>query len=195
MAERYLSQEDMIRYLDRSICMYDGVPVYVSAQRYPQINIYKLDGQLFKAWKIIDHTDEKFCDRSPLLGYINIERSAYYLQKMPIRNQHAGLRQNTMIAIPQMAQGPWFTSKAMEDCILGKHSKIDVAWECLRNQGWIGCAIHRHLAILSVSSRNYGLHYKGRLVALWSNPAERWEFLQNNDTSHLERIISKLGVL
>jgi hypothetical protein len=52
-----------------------------------------------------------------------------------------------------------------------------------------------HLAILSVSSRNYGLHYKGRLVALWGNQSDRWEFLQNNDTSHLERIISKLGVL
>lgn len=195
MAERYLSQEDMTRYLNHSICMYDGTPVYVTTGQYPLVNLFKLNGQLYKPWKQIDHTDEKFCDRSPSLGYISWDRCAYYLQKMPIRNQHAGLRQATLIATPPSPQGAWFTSVAMEDCILGKHSKIDIAWEMLRNQGWMGCALHRQLAILSVSSRNYGLHYKGRLVALWSNPAERWEFLQNNDTSHLERIISKLGVL
>ncbi len=57
MAERYLSQEDMTRYLDRSICMYESIPVYVATGRYPMISIFKLDGQLYKSWKQIDHTD------------------------------------------------------------------------------------------------------------------------------------------
>lgn len=196
MAEAYLTQEDMTRYLDRSICRYDGLPVYVScSQKFPMISIYKLDGRLGLAWMVIDHKDEKFCDRQPPLGYINWERNAFYLQNMPIRNQRAGLRANTIIALGAGYTGNSFTSTAMENCILGVHPKIGAAWQQLREAGFQGVAIHRNLAICSVSSRNHGLHYKGRLVALWSNPAERWEYLQGPDTSHLERIISKLGVL
>lgn len=196
MAERYLSQEDMTRYLNQSICMYDSTPVYVSCnQLYPNIAIYRLAGKLHNHWKIIDHTDEKFCDRAPSLGYINYNKNAFYLQRMPIRNQHAGLRAETILFTPPCQSPPRAEAKEMEACILGEHPKIGEAWDRIKEQGHLGCAIHRHLAILSISPRNHGLHYKSRLVALWSNPTERWEFLQNNDTSHLERIISKLGVL
>lgn len=202
MAETYFNQDDLHRYLDRSICIYEGTPVYVStaSYRYPLVGIFRLDGRLNKAWKVVDHSEKALDDRSPTLGYINTSGNAYYLTRVPYRHQTQGIRLNSMQSTPHLGQykddgSHWFYTEDMSNCILGKYPSYAEAWELLEEHDLKGVAIHRHLALSYISRKNMGLYYKGRLVAHWSPSALQWDYFQNSDTTHMERVIRKLGVL
>lgn len=200
VAEAYLNQHDLDLRLDRTICMYDGVPVYVRTyglrHNHPLIDIFKLNGQIYKAWKTIDHKEDLFCDRATKLGYLNYGDSAYYLERVPHRHQNQGLRVTNLHTVPGLSRygNDWFVGKEMEQCILGKYPSYTTAIKSIES-GTTGVAIHRCLSISLIDSRSRGLFYKGRLVAMWDSAAEQWDYLKNPDISYIERIIRKLGVL
>ena len=201
MAEEYLNQHDLDLRLDRTICMYEGTPVYVRTMadrlRHPQIAIYRLDGQLYKAWKIIDHKEDSFVDRATKLGYLNYSGSAYYLERVPYRHQNQGLKSSNIRELPGLSRygTEWFTGENMKDCILGKYPSYLEATSLMDKKGHFGVAIHRCLAVSLIDSRSKGLFYKGRLVAMWNEITGQWDYLRSSDCAYIERIIRKLGVL
>lgn len=202
MAEAYFNADDLFRYLDRSICLYEGVPVYVQVNntaRFPQVALYRLQQPMQRAWKIVDHTDSALDDRSPSLGYMNADGKTYYLTRVPIRTQAQGIKQALILGNPHVGTyldsgHPWFTAPCFEDCILGKHPSLKEAWDLLEGDA-TGVAIHRHLALVKFNRKTTGLHYKGRLVAHWNPMSLQWDYFHNNDTTHMEKVIRKLGVL
>ena len=198
MAEAYLSQEDLNMRLDGSICMYDGHPYYVrTISKYPNITLYALDGKVNRSIKgthIIDHTGDRFSDRSPLLGYITYNNNAHYLSRIPFRHQNQGLTQNSIDADGLDRYESWFFGPEMEKCILGKHASVEEAWK-LMDRGYKGVSIHRQLAIKLIDHRNIGLYYKTRLVATWDQFGKQWEFMKATDGRFIEKIVRRLGVI
>ena len=199
MAEAYLTQEDLNMRLAGSICTYDGEPVFVATDgdrcKWPMVRLFKCGSDMYKAWKIIDHTDPLFCDRSPILGYMNYQKQAYYLQRVPFRYQNQGLKDISITSAPRLDRYEgYFASAAMGDCIKGIYPKKEEALANIKD-GWSGCAIHRSLAIARVDNRSTGLYYKARLVALWNDWNQSFEYIQASDSKFIKKIINRLGVL
>lgn len=196
MAEAYLNRNDLHLRLDRSICLYDKVPYFVMTEGATgnDIKLYTLDGQLRGKPKVVDHTSDKFEDRSVPLGYYQSGETAHYLQRIPSRTQNQGLRQNNISALPDLPRREydWFTSKNMENCILGKCTTIKDALEKIAN-GHTSVAVHRHVAIGLVDRKRIALYYKGKLCALLKSAG--WEWFEGEEMSVIKKVVTKLGIL
>lgn len=199
MAEAYLDQRDLDKRLGDTICTWEGTPVYVATHydrvRHPNIALFKLNGELYKPWKTVDHKSPLFCDRSLPLGYMNYNKNAYYLQRVPFRHQNQAIKANCIETTPVLSRNEqWFTSEAMHNCLINKYISMGDAWKAL-GAGHLGAAIHRDIALRLVDSRSTGLYYKTRLVALWSEFKGDWDWITSSDMTYLQKIISRLGVL
>lgn len=198
MAEKYLNRNDLILRLDRTICLYDGVPYFVSArsdETGDKVALYRLTGELRnKATKIVDHTEDAFEDRSVPLGYFQSLDTAYYLQRIASRTQNQGLRQNVISGVPDTPRRDysWFTSTQMEACILGKHTTVADALEKIAS-GYNSVVVHRHVAIGLVDRKRIALYYKGKLCAL--RKGNGFEWLEGDEMSVIKKVVNKLGVL
>lgn len=196
MAEAYLTADDLIMRLHQSVCLYDGEPYFVSCvPKFPKVGLHALGGKnnKYDADKIIDHTDERFSDRSPPLGYMTYENNAYYLERVPYRQQNQGLKQVSVVSSPHLDHySPWFRDATFRDCILGKHASIKEAWK-LMDKGYRGVSIHRNVAIRLIDTRSIGLYYKTRLVA--TRKGDMWDWLPATDGKYIQKIINRLGVL
>ena len=196
MAEAYLNRNDLHLRLDRSICLYEGVPYFVVTEGVTgnDIKLYKLEGQLSRKPITVDHTSNKFEDRSVPLGYYQSGETAHYLQRIASRTQNQGLRQNNITALPDLPRREydWFTSKNMENCILGKYTTIVDALEKIAN-GCTSVAIHRHVAIGLVDRKRIALYYKGKLCALLKGNG--WDWFEGDEMSVIKKVVTKLGIL
>ena len=196
MAEAYLNRNDLHLRLDRSICLYEGVPYFVVTEGVTgnDIKLYKLEGQLSRKPIVVDHTSNKFEDRSVPLGYYQSGETAHYLQRIASRTQNQGLRQNNITALPDLPRREydWFTSKNMENCILGKYTTIVDALEKIANGG-TSVAIHRHVAIGLVDRKRIALYYRGKLCALLKGMT--WDWFEGDEMAVIKKIVTKLGIL
>lgn len=199
MAQDYGSREDIALRLGRTICLYEGVPVYVSNDRedYPFVKIQYLDrryGVVSRGSKVIDHRDKELDDSAFDLGYIEIEGQAHYLKRGAFRHQNQGLRQENVIAVPFVGRGSFIMHPGMYACITGEHKTIKEAWKLL-DSGHQGVPIHRHVAMCRLDSRNTGLYYRARLVAMWNSSSDTWDWVESPDQKHIKRLVEKTGCL
>ena len=198
MAEAYRNQADLNQRIDSSICTWDGVPYYVRAYdvAYPEVALYKLDSKLYKPYMKVDHTDDRFVDRSPSLGYLNYMGHCFYISRMPYRRYNQGLRSDSIESIcgnlPRDHR--WFTSAAMSDCILGVYPSLRKARQTLDIFEATGVAVHRHIALKYIDRRLLGMYYRDRLVALWNTRTKAWDYQDPDEYSIIRKIIRKTGL-
>lgn len=193
MAQDRMVQADLTLRLDQTICRYKGHPYYVSVagEVYPTVALYRLGSGLTRAAHKVDHRLPEFDDSSPPLGYMHWNNRAYYLKRIPMRYQNQGIKSHNIARTG--ASGNWFTSLAMENCILGKYFTLESAMYDINYSRDYSYPLHRNIAIGSLDGRNLGLYYKGRLVATRRNSS--WDYLPSPDSQVLKKIIDKTGVL
>lgn len=199
MAIPFLSGEDTRMRLDRTICMYKGKPYHVSANGDSATFIYltTLSGRGNGDYTEIKVTDPLFCYKAPLLGYMQYGNMAYYVMRIPLRQQKAGISKDCLITEPALPAGNYFATSSFEKCILGKHTKYQTALEQVQSGKFHSVPIHRYVAIgISDGSQSIGLYYRTRLVGMQSPHTGRFQLIDGPDTSFVQRILDnlKLGV-
>lgn len=183
-------RDDVRRRLVSSICRYQGKPVYVRTNVGPNIEIQSMDGVGTRS--VVPHTHPDFDYRSPPLGYMNLEKQAWYLTRQPDRNNaRAGLSQD-MLVCSNGEYAPGFATKEMGDCILANHPTYQEAIKNVLENDWESCAFHRHFSIVR-AGLGLGVHYRGRLVGLLE--LGRLRLIQSGESSFLEHILRKSGVM
>lgn len=201
MAEPYWSREDVRMRLNRTICMHKGVPVYVTVDEHGPS-----EGNMVETWPLgsskgptyVDYTDDNFEYKAPPLGYAFWKGRAHYISRLPERRQRQGLTVDSLVIeppLPDGRRGDLFRSKAVVECITGKHRSVSDALIMVERGDAESVPIHRQVAIGWVdTNRTLGLFYRLRLIGIRNNTIDRFELIQAPDTSFYERILNRIGV-
>lgn len=202
MARELGSREDIMRRYDSSICLLKGEPVYVRVHAREdvlepehKIRIYKLPSQGEGRGGLYDYRKEDFQAGPIELGYIFIRNRAYYLQRMPVRQNTHGL---TTRCISMDGQDNHmgvreFMSGDMRNCILGNHRTLPEALELLKSRQAESVPIHRHLAIFREGNQIL-LKYRNRLIGMKYPDRDEFFLFESRDRSFIERDIDRTGV-
>lgn len=182
MAAELASREDITTRLNRTVCMYKGLPVYVTVE--PQdvkgsnihiVRWYNL-GDTSKCGTC-DYREKEFSNSSPLLGYLYHDNRALYLTRIADRRFQLGLCiGNVHFGGSSISYREIFLTKEMENCILGKHRTYAEAKKMLAN-GVESVPIHRHFAISKAGKNITNLHYRGETIAIKLSTAEEFSFI------------------
>ncbi len=169
MGDAYWDAHSVEMRLDETICLYQGKPVYVQVDRDRlgdghTLKAYKLDGRMRNPTRV-DYRTEDFDYRAFPLGYMNSDRNAYYLTRVPARQQKQGLERRQLRGIPELPHMEgWFYGRDMEDCILGRYPSVPEALEKLDTYAVESIAVSRNVAIRMRSTGGTKLLYKGRTI-------------------------------
>jgi hypothetical protein len=193
------SVEDVRRYLHNTICMYKGLPVWVTvpADVLPDmVMTHPLDGS--RRGKSADHTKDDFDYSSVRLGYLQYRGDAYYLQRVPDRGNKQGVSSEHLVSVPKVPGGGFpnqaLMSKEMQDCILGTYPTFAEALAAVKDGDVRSHAFCRTMAVGWLGSSQVGLYYKGRLVATMGGKDEFFTLISSEDRSFIKQIMLKENV-
>lgn len=204
MAEAYRSQDDLHQRLDGTICFWEDEPYYVRTHGgrdtvYPKVGLYRmdLDTPSYNAYKKVDHTDSKFVDRSPRLGYMNHNGRAYYVSRVPYRYNNQAVAQRSLTStcggLP-MNEMAWFSGKPMYNCIKGIYPSVTEAFASLDSRAATGVGVSRDWAIKRLDGQTTGLYFKDRLASLWNPRSRTWEHRDSSDSNIVRKLMTKTGL-
>lgn len=206
MGIAYYSQEDAQMRLNRTICRYKGLPVYVEVYNEDPTNTLRLSVLPLNhnvrrvTFKILS-TDPDFVHRSPELGYLNHkwgdEYNAWYYSRSPKRKQQQGLSAGNVDVFN--AHGPHFSDVSLSQCfcdmIVGVYPKFDDCLERVMEGDVKGVAFHRYACIRRIDGHNISLFFKERMVAMYHPRMQCFNFLPGlRDSSYLNAFFNRIGV-
>jgi hypothetical protein len=151
----------------------------------------------------IDVRSKEFDCRSPVLGYLNYGNNCYYVSRIPDRKQKQGLNQESLITNdPRGLGGNYITTEYFKNMLIDKYPKQTKCFKDINagepdpHSGYDleGIAFHRNFCYRKLAGNAIGMLYKERLIALYDNDIERFNLLQNKETSFMERLLEKNGV-
>lgn len=168
--ELYLNgdRDDVRRRLTDTICMYKGEPVYVSSNRGHILTIY----DLYKRDKgQVDYRSDDFDYRSIRLGYMNYNKQAFYVNRIPLRSNATWGVSSQNLSCSNGGRPPTTWGKEMIDCVMGTHPSLATAISNLRQKDWVSCAFHRHFAVAR-QGNDIILHHRDSPVAVYDKVKE-----------------------
>lgn len=191
MAEPFIDLADTRQRIHRTICMYDGKPMYVSVMDVDLVGLYPLRRERGEP-NHVRVTDKKFSYKSVPLGYINYQNNALYVMRIPARQTRAGISPENLTTIPQVPTEDFFLTKAFEDCILGKHPGLRTAVKSLLDVKAASVAVHRHVALSWYTKDFLRVQYRGTDVGKFDVQNNMFIFNNTPWRSFLERIVADL---
>jgi hypothetical protein len=193
MGSPFHNVEDKRMKLQGTICMWQGLPYMVFADGYPgnEVELYRLGEGTRKK---VDYTDPDFNYKSVPLGYIDYGRKAYYLTRVPNRQNKAAVAQETISIIPkqEMYVDTFFNTKQMENCVLGIYTTYERALQEVVTGKSVSRAFGRRLAVVN-EGRVHGVHYRGRPIGYLGKQGVV-QLLPAGDQSYMQQILMKAGV-
>jgi hypothetical protein len=192
MGSPFHNVEDKRMKLQGTICMWQGLPYMVLCD-HPgnEVELYRLgEGTRLK----VDYTDPDFNYKSVPLGYIDYGKKAYYLTRIPNRQNKAAVSQELIGIIPrqEMYVDNFYNTKAMENCVLGIYTSYDRACQEVVTGKSTSRAFGRRLAV-SNEGRTYAINYRGRLIGHLGKQGVV-QLLPSGDQSYMQQILMKAGV-
>lgn len=193
MAIGFDTHEDTRQRINRTICSYDGKPVFVQVDGVNEISIWPLRRDVGNIPpKKVRVTDKKFSYASAPLGYMNYQKNAFYVMRVPNRQTRAGISSEILSTDPAIPPAEFFMSKAFENCIMGTHPSLPTALKSL-SKDHNSVAIHRHLALFKLPSRHiYELRYRGAAIGAFDSNSQQFIFSESPMRSFVERIVQNL---
>lgn len=156
---------DVYHHLVGGLCLYKEEPVIVRNSDKHRVQIAHLNDPFLV--ETVDYRVKEFRYNSPPLGYFNAKKDALYLQRSAKETSFHALRPDYLIALPGgwgvlYDENPeWFTSKAMGDCIKGKHPSFQEVLNSLREEEAESRAFHRHYALKHKARNTFSLVKRG----------------------------------
>lgn len=204
MGIAYFNQEDVSMRLHRTVCRYQGKPVYVEVDMRDPVNTVRLTSVPlnggFRGKKVLT-TDPDFVHRSPELGYVqskwNGKEDCYYYARSPKRKQQQGLSAGNVDVLNE--HGPPFSdvwmSESFYNLIVNVFPTYDEALKRVLDGDVKGVAIHRHACIRRMDGHNISLFFKERMVAIYHPRTMCFNLLPAlRDGSYLNAFFRKIGV-
>lgn len=144
---------DIYRYLNGTICMYDGKPVYVGHDGQDKmLTLYNPVGKNDIICKI-PYDDPLFDVESPRLGYMEKGEIVHYVMRVPQRQFSQGLTQRNVVFYDidgqesmKMGNRP-LLSQEFVDMLLGRYRPFEESLELLDRQKEV--ALSRDIAMKS----------------------------------------------
>lgn len=200
MGKAYYQHSDAKMRLDGTICLFDGKPVLVQVvDKKHMVRICPVDKIHTvhpKDWQEVLYTDDKFSYKSPPLGYVNYNKQAYYLTRIPDRKQRQGLTLDILTSRPKMLPGYSFESAIFNqgyiDLCRNKYPTIDEAIKLLDSDKAESVAISRSTALSFLGRNVLGLLYKGRQVGIRNG--QRWQLFDQPQKPFLTKLMNKEGI-
>lgn len=191
MGTAYFDARSVTLRLDRTICIYKGMPVFVEAgnrrEDWHNVTIHALPVGSTKG-NIVDYREPEFDYRAFPLGYINYSGgTAHYLMRVPSRQQAQGLSRGCIISSPELrSEGGWFRSQEMSDCILGKYPTLSECVDTIKTYKRRSTAFTRELS-LEEDAGTILLQYKGRNIGY--QEGDKYKLFPSRDRKMLRSII------
>lgn len=144
---------DIYRYLNGSICMYDRQPVYVGADGADTtLTLYSLVGKN-EVIKKINHDDPLFDVESPRLGYIERDGFVFYPVRTPQRQFSQGLTNRNVVfyeidgRLSTKVHNKTLLTKEFRDMLLNHYRPFEESMDLLSSQKEV--AFSRDIAMSS----------------------------------------------
>lgn len=163
MFSKDITARDLSMKLRDSIVVYSESPVYVQS----------VDDQRRVYFRMLDSADEgvavfsdkKFDYKAINLGYVNFRNSAYYLERMPRRQNRQGLEAaNVVIKSGKNFSSPGILRdllrKPLVSCYKNEYPSKDEALKLVRETGG-SCAFNRIMAFATDPSGQIFLNIRG----------------------------------
>lgn len=202
----YDNANDAHRYLNNTVCMFDGKPVYVAECRRNRDNrngidviAYPIPYTGLDAAFVIDLADARFNAMKFKLGYMQYGDDVVYLSRRPSRIQSQGLcGSNVTVRGNRDLNGRGgfnvvVREKGFSDMMTGEYKTPDEARKMLtENPRLRAVPISRDIALKrhGTFKNLFFLAYKGEDVAYSDNPT----FKLPEEYSYLNEICKKRGV-
>lgn len=202
MARELFDYHDVVKRLDRTVCMLNNVPVFIRASEREgrKIVLYKPLSKVASNrhdWLRSDYTGSEFSYKSPLLGYFNNKDSCYYLARCPERKQRQGLSHDSVFShTGYRIDQAEMLSESFADCITGDYPSltkcIEIASEPRHSQAF---ARHWALGYLEQDRAYPGLalSYRGERIGRYDHKSNLVRVNALYDGAIMKRLISELG--
>lgn len=194
MGLAYFNMHDAQMRIGDTVCLYKGHPYYVQVTgNGNMVRLYKLGTSTAVA--DVDYTSPDFSYKPFPLGYMNYAGRCYYLMRSPDRRQKQGLSRD-LVLFKEGGNPPsgWFSTKSLEDTILGNFPSLAVAEMSIRGGITPKMAFHRTLAVEQLNMGTTQLLFKERPVAHKGIYEDRFKLYPGPDSSFLMRLLPKYGV-
>ena len=167
--------KDIEASLDRTVCRWNGLPVFVRCIGNGKLELYSLrdDTQLIE---VIKHTDENFDISTPPLGYAQVRKfQVSYVTRTPLRRWKQGIHGDNIRSAPlPMSQfghkGVNVMTKVFEDMIVGNYPPLSLAiQELVKNDAYGEKAISRECALAYNPKGIINVYFKNDPVGVIPN--------------------------
>lgn len=197
----YIDRKDTCRYLHNTLARYKQEIVHVTADQFLRgAGIHDILVSPFGAKKGIPLkcTDPDFSTHMPELGYVNVDKDAYYAMKKPRRVQRAGLCMELITfkggRVPNDGSYVIFLEPGFkmlkDEYPTFLQAEAVVAWDNHR-----GMAFSKNLAIRMSNRFNKHIEYKGEIACIWNPIGDFWYIPQpRKDTSYIKLILGRYNI-
>lgn len=187
-----ISYEDMVNLYQGTVVLYKEEPAYVKRiAENKDINLYLIVSQKTVVCKNI----EDIKPPSKRIGYVNVDKTVFYLERLPVRKYQVGistsnLKINPILDLNENARDSYATiaklqHKGLGEAMLGIYPSLKSAKEFLsKNAGFV--AFDHQFCI----NEKHEVYYKntkvGQCARAVTNPAK---ITLNKEFSHLSKLL------
>jgi hypothetical protein len=185
---------DVAMYLDGTVCLWDGHPVYVDVGggTNGKIIIYYIGSN---KKDMVEYTDDRFDYRSVQLGYMQYGSRAFYVERLPLRKtKQAVSQENVQCRAPcghQLSISEAILAEGMRNCVLGQHMTEADAIRGLMGGKFKSAAVARNLAIQKEPEGHFTLWHKNIMVAKRNHNEQYFTLLNGEHSSFMKRFLEK----
>lgn len=194
MGEMFFNADHVHMKLDRTICLFKGIPYYIRHDTNDdRVRCASLDGLVKEFY--IKYTDKDFDYTHIPLGYCNYGKETYYLVREPQRINQQGLttRAIRVIGPSPMTLDNIIFNKAFVECVIGLQKDFSDALTLL-HEGARGCALSRHMAIRRQSLKLYTIEYRGNTVSISQNRGRTFTPVEHDGVHLIIKRLRQHGV-
>lgn len=194
MAKGFAKYEDTVHRIGNSICFWKGEPYYVKVgvvdRSKDLVNLYCIKEQYHLPDRV-DITSDDFVVAAPALGYMNYNKAAYYVKRIPNRGLKQGLSTEDIHSEPQL-RGYNFpiSTKEFYNCLMGIYPTYKEALTKVLTKENEGCAFDRSSCVKRMD-KLVALYHNSIMIALWKGA--KWEPLEDKTSMFfMKKLESKL---
>lgn len=193
--ELYLAgdRDDVRRRLVDTICFYNGEPVYVNGSTGHTVELFDMTK---KPLGRVDYRSEKFDYRSAKVGYLNFEKQAWYLNRIPTRsNATWGISPQNLMAGFQGNRYPTTWGKGMADCLKNKYPSFEECVRLITENGYVSWAFHRQFALApNYISGELSILHRDAVIGVYNYNSKKVTLTASRGLKTLRILIKEAGV-
>ena len=193
MGRKMFSAHDVSMYLDGTVCIWKGSPVYVLSvvSGTDFVDVIHLSN---KKKEKVDYTKDDFDYSSAPLGYVNYHGAVFYLERMPFRKTKQGIHYENTTCIRLDGRHAHIddilTCASLAKTITGEYPSEQEAFSSLNNENVKSIAIDRHIAI-EKAEQVYNLYYRNNKVASKNYNEVNFTLITSQHSSFMKKILAR----